>query len=108
MAKGVVCLETGEIYKSSAAAARAIGVTCQSIRDAVYNGTRSGGRHWYQEGRYPGDAFFKGGRSIPVRCVETGESFESIAEAARAKGVSKSGIIQAVSGRCGGFHWEKL
>lgn len=46
----------------------------------------------------------------PVKCIETGEVFESVADAARSKGIkNKSNISSSLHGRgksCGGFHWE--
>lgn len=49
----------------------------------------------------------------PVRCVETGEVFRSITEAAEATGCSVSGIKEVVHGgkphyTAGGYHWEYL
>ena len=45
----------------------------------------------------------------PVRCVETGEVFESIAAAAERIGMYQSSVSQAVRGvaeTAGGYHWE--
>ena len=47
--------------------------------------------------------------SKPIRCVETGEIFQSITEAARSVDVSESAIGHVVTGKrekSGGFHWE--
>lgn len=45
-----------------------------------------------------------------ILCVETGEIFESIAEAARRKGINnKNWISKVAKGNattCGGYHWE--
>lgn len=46
-----------------------------------------------------------------IRCVETGEIFESQAAAARFVGKNKYGIYNAISGKqktCGGYHWERV
>ena len=46
-----------------------------------------------------------------IRCVETGEVFESQAAAARAIGKHKYGINLCVRGKqntCGGYHWERV
>lgn len=54
-----------------------------------------------------------GGRPrVKVLCVETGEVFDSIADAAKAKSVNKSNLHAVVSPKsykktCGGYHWEK-
>lgn len=45
-----------------------------------------------------------------IVCVETGEVFDSIAEAARQKGIRcKNAISLVAKGKqsiCGGYHWE--
>lgn len=50
-----------------------------------------------------------GGKRKPVRCVETGYEFESIAEAGRFIGIQADYIGQVCNGKgatCGGYHWE--
>lgn len=51
-------------------------------------------------------------RVQPVRCVETGEVYDSVAEAARKNGIkNSSSIFSALCGKAktaGGFHWEKV
>lgn len=49
---------------------------------------------------------------VKVICIETGESFNSIVDAARSKGLDVRNVhsaIYAKNGRrtCGGFHWKK-
>lgn len=46
-----------------------------------------------------------------VRCVETGDTFKSIAEAGRWLGKHKYGINLCLLGKqktCGGYHWERV
>lgn len=46
---------------------------------------------------------------IPVRCVETGEVYESISAAARQFGINRNGITRAAMDSkktCIGYHWE--
>ena len=48
-------------------------------------------------------------RGKKVRCVETGEVFESIIEAERKLGLTQGSICQCCRGKlktCGKFHWE--
>lgn len=67
----------------------------------------------FMKGRYLGRPRPDGGGRPPrkVLCVETGEVFNSIADAARAKDIYKSkGNISAVCkgklNECGGYHWK--
>lgn len=48
---------------------------------------------------------------VPLKCVETEETFESISQAARAKGISRANISAVLRGAlitAGGYHWKKL
>ena len=49
------------------------------------------------------------GKYIRVRCVETGEIFESMSDAGKAIGRCSNGIHLCIKGKCktcGGYHWE--
>jgi len=44
-----------------------------------------------------------------VKCVETGEVFESISQAERSNNISRNGVSNVLNGRAhtaGGYHWE--
>ena len=45
-----------------------------------------------------------------IKCIETGQTFDSIREAGRWINRDKSNIIQAIkrNGTCGGYHWEMI
>lgn len=48
------------------------------------------------------------GRSKKVLCIETGQSYDSMTEAARQTGIAQSNISQCCNGKnktAGGFHW---
>ena len=50
-------------------------------------------------------------RAKPVRCIETGEEFQSAKEAAEKYCISASQIYAIFRGRCktaGGYHWERI
>ena len=50
-------------------------------------------------------------RKRRVKCVETGEIFESLMEACRAKNISCGNLSRVLSGKgktAGGFHWEAV
>ena len=109
--RGVVCLETGEVYSSAQAAADAVGVS----RDTMYAALRSsnhavGGYHWYWEGDPKPDASeFKPRKNRPIRCVESGVVYESVTAAARAVGTKHNSSISRAArtgGTAAGHHWE--
>lgn len=57
----------------------------------------------------PGCTFETAPGKKKCRCVETGEIFESIAEAARRKGLNRANISGCLCGSqlsCGGYHWR--
>lgn len=86
--KGVVCLETGEVFSSAQAAADTVGVSRNTIY-AVLRGSdhAAGGYHWYWEGDPKPDASkLKPRKNHPIKCVETGVVYKSVTEAARAAG----------------------
>ena len=48
---------------------------------------------------------------VPVLCIETGETFESLSEAAALKGINLAHLCQVVNGNrhtVSGCHWRKL
>ena len=48
-------------------------------------------------------------RGMPVRCIETGETFYSAHEASRMMNIKQSGICMCCNGKLktsGGYHWE--
>lgn len=52
-------------------------------------------------------------RRTPIKCVETGECFPSLSNAAKSKNLRLGNLIQAVSPKyraktCGGYHWEYI
>lgn len=49
-------------------------------------------------------------RSIRVRCVETGQEYESLSAAAKAMFVTKQALDGAIArgGKSAGYHWEKI
>lgn len=52
-----------------------------------------------------------GRTKVPILCVETGETFESLSEASETKGINIAHLWQVVNGyrhTTGGYHWRKL
>ena len=111
-AKPVTCLETGEVFESAVAAAMALGLkSSKPISDCI-NGTTmtGGGYHWTPEGSDLTIEQIEAGRKTRhVVCLETGEVFRSLKEAAQAVGLKRSHSIAAcVDGMqlsAGGYHW---
>lgn len=104
----VACLEMGEEFGSITEAAKRFHVSKSAIHLAIRSGSQCRGHHFnYVYDPLPPEHFVDRKRHF-VRCVETGEVFPSITEAARAKGIAVSGISTAISGKAGGFHWERI
>ena len=119
--KAVFCVETGVIYPNARIAATEVGTQYSSISCVCNNkGGRvlAGGYRWrfatpedYTKNNdeiinvAPRDpSYFK-----KVRCVETGEIYRSIAEAARQVNRAKNTVCGACKNSrktAGGYHWE--
>lgn len=106
----VVCWETGEVFESVKEAAQAKGIkSVPNVYSALKSGYSCGGYHWYWEGQpKPRKSQLSKTRKCAVLCVETGEVFESLTQAAGAKGIKNpSQLSRAVrtGAKAGGYHW---
>jgi hypothetical protein len=101
MTRPVMCVETRMAFRSFAAAGRFARVSASGIRTAAISGTVSGGYHWallYEQDR---QAVAEGriGRNRKGRSVECedGRTFETVAAAARALGVTDRQLRAALT-----------
>ena len=110
--RSVLCLETGELYESRGAVAKALDVNVDKVKCAIRKGYLIAGFHFYMADEpRPDDAFFKPyyGRLDTIECVETGMCFDTMIEAARYAGVKTSHSIRLAidNGGCAGrYHWR--
>lgn len=94
-AKAVICLETGKTWECANFCAKELGVNPASLQESLYNGYRCKGFHF----KYADD-----GNYIPnkdpykVRCVETGEIWDSVKICAKALGLDKRTIAHYCRG----------
>ncbi len=113
----VICVETGEAFKSIRAAARHYKINKILISKACGDSSRkAGGYHWMfkdvQPSDVPTESQTPAGASAskhPVICVETNEIFESITAAARSKNLRVTNISRACRNErntAGGCHWR--
>ena len=90
----VINLDTGKVYDSLKAAGEANGIDRNHIWFACNNKIKTaGGYKWAYTGKTS---------TRRVRCIETGEIFESAGKAG-------NGVWQVLNGRCkmaNGYHWE--
>lgn len=111
----VICLETGEHFKSMSDAAKSVGVDISAIYHCLkgINNT-AGGKHWrYADGEYhechrPEGRRNRKSQSKPVMCKETGVSYPSTGEAERQTGIGATHIAKCANGKAitaGGLHW---
>lgn len=112
--RAIVCYETGEEFPSVTAAAKAVGLKrTAGVSTAAKNGGVAGGYHWYYADEPRPTSFEVKDTKIaakrPVICVETGQTFDSLKDAAAAIGVkSSSNFIAAIKENrtLGGYHWR--
>lgn len=114
----VKCIETGKIYRTLAEAGKDTGCnpkTISSVCKKIRGYKSTGGYHWEfvevtsaeEQNRYG-----MVGNRKPVRCIETGEAFDSIRAAMREMNFSsgvEAGIVNVCKGKrktAGGYHWE--
>lgn len=112
----VKCIETGEIFVSGNAAAKAYGVQPSSI-NRVCSGKidTCKGLHFVrlkdeENNIVPKFVPKKNPNIKPVVCVETGEKYKNVCEASRVSGLNRRAIAYAITkgGTSGGFHWKCL
>lgn len=111
----IICVETGQHFKSMSDAA----LWAEVDKSAVYHCLKgltntAGGKHWrYADGEYHECTRPEGGRnrksqSKPVMCKETGVTYPSVGEASRQTGIISTSIAKCANGRmisAGGYKW---
>ena len=112
-AKSVVCLETQEVFESMVEAAAKLGIKPQNISAALHGRQNTAGGYTW---KYADDSLnvaenvkIQTVNRKQILCIETGEIFHSIVEAANKKGTIFKGISNVLHGRAitsGGFHWK--
>ena len=107
--KAVLCIETNQVFDSIKAAARWAGVSKSLIRRVLSNkNLTAGGYHWKLLEDYYVDETSRFPKFRAVFCVETGEVFQTIKEAAAWAGIKGSSISSVLAGRiktAGRYHW---
>lgn len=112
--RAVRCVETGEVFESITEAANWAGVNPMSIARACKNNEfTSAGYHWQYVGEalYSAERKFRGRQPISIMCIETGEVFRSITEAAKRIGLTQATISEVIDKddrTAGGFHWRRV
>ena len=117
--KPVVCLETRKRYRSASEAEREYNTSQGRLHNVLNKKDTSAlGLHWVYESEYvnmseediqqilsqPAKIY-----KVRVRCIETGQIFNSTNEAAKFVNRSQSCIVECCQGKqktCGCFHWE--
>ena len=101
----VACQDTGNRFESLGAAAEWAGCKAEEIAACLAGAAEdAGGHRWTIPESKPG------GRRKPVTCLETGQTFPSIKEAATWAETSPAPIWSALVGNtatAGGFHWGR-
>ena len=116
--KSVICLETGDIYKSITEASKLTNICRGDIGKCCLNQMKTAnGYHWQY---YSDESSFEEkrkylidkigfGRGKKIICVETGKIYNSIKDASLDINIDNSSIGKAVKGiqeTAGGYHWK--
>jgi len=112
--KAIICIETGQIFRSPFQAIKAMGLKkgihilecCKGLRPTA------GGYHWqfvknWQEGKNNIKTQEKQKR--PVVCIETGIVYPSALHAKKSTGIQNAAIGKCCQGKqkqAGGYHWS--
>ena len=96
----MICIETGEIFSSMGEASRMKQIDKTSISRCC-NGKQitAGGYHWRLLDQNQTNDIVNDRRKKRVLCVNTGEIYESVSEAARATNSDPSNIIKVCNGK---------
>lgn len=110
----VICIETGEIFESSADAANKMNLCVTSINKATLGKQATCGGYHFEKLHEHENGTAK--KFVPspheyrrVRCVTTGEEYSNVCDASRKTGLSRRGISYACNGvheTCGKMRWE--
>lgn len=109
----VICLDTGEYFPTLEAAAKKFGINLSTVSKIVRGKCKSSLHFKRAEepthNEIRGEDERKNHLPDAVICVETGERFESIRQAAKITGVAATSISRVLKGTlvtAGGFHWK--
>ena len=104
----IICIETGKVYDSVSQASKDMGINAGNISQVVRGIFQAAEGYHFEE--YHNPVKTTRGKTVAVRCVETGKVYRSIIEAARDVGIERSRISNVIHGRyktAGGYHWER-
>lgn len=106
----VQCKETGEIFPSIVAAAAWLNIHQSNVSAVINKSNRKvKGYHFVYVDKSIGDKTPENHRKRKVICLDTGDIFESIAEAAEWSKTGHTGISKVCRGEMltsGGYHWK--
>lgn len=104
--KRVRCLDTGAVFDSIKDASEACGIDARRISDVLKGRRKSNS---YLRWEYVEERDKKRNLQRKVRCIETGEIFDTPAEASKKMGTESNAIYLALYGISKtslGYHWE--
>ena len=113
--KKIICLQTLKVYNSARDAEKDTGVSFKSIsRSCIYNTSTKGlNFNFFDETKkYEKKEMQKLHKqsNLKIKCIETGEIFDSLQKLSKIIGVSRSTVSYSIKQKkeCKGFHYEKI
>lgn len=108
----VICLETGQRFKTQKIAEEELGISAGSISRCLNKDKTAGGYHWVTESNYTEEMAVaaRAAERYKVICLETGTRYETYVLAARDLNISEMGIALAVKRKShytAGYHFMK-
>lgn len=113
--KKIICLQTLKVYNSAREAEKDTGASFKSIsRSCIYNTSTKGlNFNFFDETKkYEKEEMQKLHKqnNLKIKCIETGEVFDSLQKLSKIIGVSRSTVSYSIKQKkdCKGFHYEKI
>jgi hypothetical protein len=108
-ALGVRCIETGEVFPSLVTTAKAHKIRPSNLSDHLKGIHHTVGGRTYEYAPEAPSAQKRTTTKQPIRCIDTGETFPSLTQTAKAHNISTNGLslhLRGIQSNVGGKKYE--